>query len=269
MGPLVHQAKAYTKGVLYRVSPQLCLALRAEKYRNDGTEEELELIPLLANRDEMAVDVGGNHGFYAFFMKRHCSRLVVVEPNPDLVVELRRGLGPKVSVLQCALSDTAGKVVMRLPLAEGLDLSGLATIEASNQLVAGTDARLIDVEAKTLDSLALQNVGFMKIDVEGHEFSALRGAKATLEASRPSLLIEAEDRHRPQAVRSIVEFLAPMGYQGFYFSQKRLHPIAGFNADQHQKLSCVGVSTGPDKYINNFVFVARPDKLEGLRSLMA
>lgn len=204
-----------------------------------------------------------------FFLRRECSKLMVIEPNPDLAVELRRGLGTRVTVLQCALSDTVGNVVMRLPLAEGQDLSGLATIEASNQLHAGTDARLIDVECRTLDSLALQNVGFMKIDIEGHELSALRGAKNTIEASRPSLLIEAEDRHRPEAVRSIIEFLAPMGYQGFYFSGKRLHSITGFNPELHQKLSCVGVSTGPTKYINNFVFVARPDKLEGLQSLMA
>lgn len=262
-------AAGYAKRLLNRIAPEALLTLRAKKYRKDLHEEELELVPLLAHRDEMAIDVGGNQGFYASFMRHHCSDLIVFEPNPDSAGCLRRGLGPRVSVLQCALSDTGGSVILRLPLANGQDLSGLATIEASNQVKAGTDTRLIEVEAKLLDSLALKNVGFIKIDVEGHELAALRGAKDTLAACKPSLLIEAEDRHRPGAVQSVVDFLAPFGYRGFYFTAQRLHAIESFDPGEHQAASRMGISSGPNKYINNFVFVARPGKMEILKRFLA
>ncbi|MGQ0501132.1 MAG: FkbM family methyltransferase [Panacagrimonas sp.] len=266
---IISRAKCIGKSILYTFAPQLCLRLRATKYRRDGFEEELSLVPLLANTDEMAIDVGGNHGFYASFMRRYCSELIVIEPNPALAVELRRGLGREVRVMECALSDTTGCAVMRLPLAEGQDLSGLATIETSNPLLADVDSQQLNVEAKTLDSLLLKGVGFIKIDVEGHELAALKGARTTLESFHPSLLIEAEDRHRPRAVRSVVDFLAPMGYKGFYFTGKRLHSIDSFDAKRHQKVANVGNPGGLNKYINNFIFVSRPDKFERLQQLMA
>ena len=48
---------------------------------------------------------------------------------------------------------------------------------------------------RRLDDLALGDVGFVKIDVEGHELAVLRGAAETLQRNRPPLLVEAEERH--------------------------------------------------------------------------
>lgn len=46
------------------------------------------------------------------------------------------------------------------------------------------------VQATTLDSLNLQRVDFIKLDIEGMELEALEGADATIRRDRPVLLVE-------------------------------------------------------------------------------
>ena len=102
----------------------------------------------------------------------------------------------------------------------------------------------------TIDSLKLANAGFIKIDVEGHELAALRGATATIEGSRPNFLIEAEERHRKDAVTSVFTFLSNYDYSGFFRMKGRLHPIEEFETLTHQNSA-----RGSAFYINNFIFI--------------
>jgi hypothetical protein len=96
---------------------------------------------------------------------------------------------------------------------------GYSTIEPSNRLDDKVDmSRGIDsvsVETRRLDAMDIGPVGFIKIDVEGHEQEVLEGASATLERDQPSLLIEVEERHRAGAVAGVVGLLTSLGYQAF------------------------------------------------------
>jgi hypothetical protein len=90
----------------------------------------------------------------------------------------------------------------------------------------------------------------MKIDVEGHELAALRGASGTIENSLPNLLIEAEERHRKDAVISVLVFLSKYGYTGLFHVNGKLRPIEEFDASAHQDASTAG-----KPYVNNFIFI--------------
>jgi len=48
----------------------------------------------------------------------------------------------------------------------------------------------IDVQVSPLDAFNLYNVGFIKLDVEGYEYFALKGAEKTIKKWRPVVLIE-------------------------------------------------------------------------------
>lgn len=80
-----------------------------------------------------------------------------------------------------------------------------------------------------------------------------------LEIHKPTLLIEAENRHRESAVETMFEFLTSKGYIGFMLDNGRLVSASLFNAEVHQSLANqssanlnVGIKT--QTYINNFVF---------------
>nr|WP_245933001.1 FkbM family methyltransferase [Caballeronia novacaledonica] len=64
----------------------------------------------------------------------------------------------------------------------------------------------------SIDSLALERVDFIKIDVEGMEMDVLKGAAETLKRCAPVLLVETL-KSDANAIRT---FLAGVGYADFY-----------------------------------------------------
>ena len=98
------------------------------------------------------------------------------------------------------------------------------------------------------------------MDVEGHELAALRGAEQLIREQAPRILVEAEERHRPNAIGSIRDFLEPLGYEGFMLCEGLLTSIRAFSPQTHQSLAGVSLEqlnhgTAPKGYVNNFVFV--------------
>jgi hypothetical protein len=99
-------------------------------------------------------------------------------------------------------------------------------------------------------------VGFIKIDVEGHEEGVLNGARKTLERERPALLIEIEDRHNPGGLGRICALLT--GYEGYFFAQGRRRPLSDFDPEIHQRpedLDSAYEARRQSPYVNNFLFL--------------
>jgi hypothetical protein len=132
-------------------------------------------------------------------------------------------------------------------------------VSASNQ--AGVS---ISVPTARLDAIVRQDVAFVKIDVEGHELHVLNGAIELLEHSQPVFLVEAEDRHREEATRSLFEFFEGRGYRGFFIADNHPRPIAEFRAAALQDTSALLPDGGRKEgrsYVNNFFFF--PPHLDG------
>lgn len=227
--------------------PSLRVAFRALRSWRDG-EPELHLLPQLCSRQLWSIDIGANNGVYSWHMARWSAGVIAFEPQPVHAGFLTRAFGRRVRVEPVALSDTAGEAQLRVPFARHQD--GRATIEPQNPL-SRDEVREYTVPRRRLDDYDLPGVGLIKIDVEGHELAVLKGARGILERDRPHLIIEAEERHRPDALRSICDFLAPYGYEHFAFQGGRLCSLAGGTGSADHRL------TAPDAF--NFVFLPRQD----------
>ena len=85
---------------------------------------------------------------------------------------------PILKVRQFALSDTQGELIFSVPI----DNSGRTHHELGSvaQTFSG-QVHKYPVECITIDSEGLNDVGFIKIDVEQHEREVLRGALNTIE----------------------------------------------------------------------------------------
>lgn len=179
----------------------------------DG-EPELKCLHEFVPADRLAVDIGAAEGIWSWFLARRARAVVAFEANPESVERIRRRL-PRVQVYAVALSNCGGEADLRIPIVRGQEFTGWATIEPANGHTALTveGTRTVRVPTRPLDAYKLENVGFIKIDVEGHELAVLEGAVNTIRRNQPVILVEAEDRHRPRAIESVNAMLVGLGYQ--------------------------------------------------------
>jgi FkbM family methyltransferase len=220
----------------------------------------LRLLRPLCDPRRASVDVGAHAGLYTWFLRRHSAHCIAFEPNPHMAAILRRRFPSGVDIRNQALSDKPGKAVLRIPTRSAKPDPGRATIEAGNVL-SGSSAihDQIEVETVTLDQAIHEAVGFIKVDVEGHELNVLRGAEHILQEDRPNLILELEDRHHPGIVAAAFAWLGERGYRGWFLEGARVLPIDAFSPDHHQNDKL------PQAWVNNFVFSVDPATGDRLR----
>lgn len=215
-------------------------------------EPELDILKALVSKNDLAIDVGGNRGIYAYKLWRLGVKVEVFEPNSDCACVLEAWADGKqgVNVHSVALSSQSGASLLHIPIDEsGVEHSASASIEHTDF----KNVRDQEVVLKTLDSFGFENVSLIKIDVEGHELGVIEGAKQTIASSKPALLVEIEQRHSSGPIEDTFEKITSFGYEGFFGEKDGLKPLKNFDVDQHQPRQAF--ETGKGVYINNFLFL--------------
>jgi FkbM family methyltransferase len=211
-------------------------------------EPELRLLPAMCRADALAVDIGANEGFFSQHLLDISQKVVAFEPLPQMLSRLRARYANKMEIVGVVLSDRSGEGELRYP--QGGYMT--ATIAESNlsALESGGVVETVRVPMRTLDSYRLRNVGFIKIDVEGHEEAVLHGGLETLRREMPNLMIEIEERHAPGSLARVSNYLMGLGYAGFYLSGQALSPVEQFDPSRDQVIN----KSKTGSYINNFLF---------------
>lgn len=220
---------------------------------------DLQLAVSMCDPDRVSVDIGADVGQFTIAMLAASRSVIAFEPRPAQARELASmfgAVGAAVRIEPVALSDKPGVTAMRVVESE----PGRSTIDNDNALsdVSGGEVQSIDVPVKRLDDLGLDDIGLIKIDVEGHELAVLRGAADTIVRNRPAILVEAEERHHPNAVGEVTALLTELGYSGYFDLDDDRRPIAEFDPTLHQDPANAGrpeddwVASGV--YVNNFAF---------------
>jgi FkbM family methyltransferase len=136
---------------------------------------------------DLVFDVGANIGNRAkIFLYLGC-QVVCVEPQPRCVQVLRSTFGGRISLEPCALSDRAGKEVMRVSRASTISSMSddwIDRISRSGRFAAEMWSQRIEVRTKTLDQLigVYGRPRFIKIDVEGYEPVVVKGLSRCIDA---------------------------------------------------------------------------------------
>lgn len=140
---------------------------------------DLDIIP--NSNNEVFVDVGGYVGdstldFINVYGENY-KRIYCYEITEDILPVLKNNLGkyPKIEIKNLAIKDRQGKVYLN----EQGDVS-------SNQT---SQEGLKQIVCTTLDKDIKEKVDFIKMDIEGDELSALKGARNHIIYDSPKLLI--------------------------------------------------------------------------------
>jgi FkbM family methyltransferase len=165
----------------------------------------INFLRTLAGRGRTFVDVGSHIGFYTMGLAPGFDRVVAFEPSRFQYGWLtrNRALNDYGHVLceHVALGETCGEATLNVLSYEGGLNSLSPEVAAAHTII---DRYTVPVEV--LDDRRMTDVDLLKIDVEGFEIPVLRGARKTIDASRPVILIEVwTDVERRQNVRRVMD----------------------------------------------------------------
>lgn len=142
-----------------------------------------------------AIDVGCRDGEYSRFLQQHFAHVFAFDPRKRALFPFNVDL-QKVTHFACALGDRR----------EAIEMFG-GTHDPSR-------SKQHSVECYRLDDFEIEDVAYLKIDVEGFEKKVLMGAEKLIDRDRPLIVIEQNDvtlaDERPFAAR---EWLEEKGYK--------------------------------------------------------
>lgn len=196
------------------------------------SEKDFKALSLFPDVDDaLYLDVGANRGQSAdsILLKRKRVRIHLFEPNELLCGKLADLFGGKTGMVinNFGLGDETAQATLVVPFYKKWMFDGLASFneqDARNWLKRRIffyrdhflTLRRISSHIKTLDELRLDPF-FIKLDIQGFEYRALKGAEQTIRKYKPVLLIESADDR-------VVDYLQSFGYRCYAFKQGRFIP---------------------------------------------
>ncbi|MFT3683448.1 MAG: FkbM family methyltransferase [Phycisphaerales bacterium] len=170
----------------------------------------------------VAMDIGANLGQWAVHMSNHVGKQGLIhafEPVPNFMTVFRKtmedlGAAHNIRFHQLALSDQQGEMSFVTHDKDGKYLAGEAHICKPGEKGDMT------VPVVTLDSLLptlerVNEIRFLKVDVEGAELMLFKGGQQFLRQLRPVIWSEVEDRHCAgfgHTRQDVIDFMASQGY---------------------------------------------------------
>jgi FkbM family methyltransferase len=165
--------------------------------RGGSCECELRYLDSYLAQGKVALDIGANEGLYAYRLSQLFLKVYAFEVNDTLTGDLAAYNPGNITIIHQGLSSRAGSATLYVPVVNGRALTGWASLAPGN--CPDTREHLEKpVTVCTLDSLDLKEVGFIKIDVEGHEAEVFKGAQQTLARNLPVVLAEIKEQNRAE-----------------------------------------------------------------------
>jgi FkbM family methyltransferase len=183
---------------------------------------ELDFIRRTVGPGAHVLDLGAHIGTYTVRLASlvgSTGSVIAIEPHRRHVESLGRALRAndfleRVRIVEAAAADTSGS---RDLIVSGPDLASCHAWLRPRGHLLGRDEIVESVETVALDDLLLRRpVSFIRIDVEGAEALALRGARRLLAADQPVVLVELHPHLLPLVSRvGPAECIAGMARLGY------------------------------------------------------
>jgi FkbM family methyltransferase len=238
--PMERWANAQVGGTLRADGARVArTALVAASQGRAGFEDRLQhLYMSLLREGDFCIDIGAHTGRHALPMS--CAvgsgSVAAFEPNPPIAQRLRARLAllamPNVTVHELALSNESGTAEFVVAV-DRPEESGL-----KERVYNGpTRQEKVAVRLAQLDSLALGDPRFIKLDTEGAEYKVLLGARNTVARSRPVIAFEfGEQSYSAYGVdpNDVFAYFGSLGYDVFSIHGERLEQAAFAKASHVQ-----------------------------------
>jgi FkbM family methyltransferase len=218
------------------------LCYRAFKAYTDRAERRL--LKTILSAGDIVVDAGANIGIYSQFLSGCVGPTGVVhsfEPSPENFKRLQSAMRKlaNVRVCQVAVGESSGRC--------NLYLSDKLNVDHRTYTSEGDSRRAVPIDVIALDDYFKpgQRVDLIKMDIQGYELHALRGANRVL-ADNPAakLLLELWPHGLKQAGTTWVDLIDALTRKNMTVSEVTRHGLV--------PLRSRSISENPDFYVNLF-----------------
>jgi FkbM family methyltransferase len=166
-------------------------------------------------KNDICIDAGANQGIYSIPFAKIVGtkgKVIAIEPMKYAQEILKSNSKinklKNIKIINGVISDENKKVILDLTNGVG---SASITRDFGKKKVLKVVSTTIDDLVK---SCGLKKINFIKMDIEGCEFSALKGAKKTLKKFKPIICLESDIR----SFKRINNLLKKFSYQAYLFN---------------------------------------------------
>ncbi len=206
--------------------------------KGSWSEPELDLVKLGLREGETALDIGANFGLYSNAMSRavgKTGKIYAFEPIPFtystlVLVAKLLGFSRNVELVNKGCSNENGKITFSLPTQEsGAASTGQAYIGVRNDDHAGKEqqvrwvgVREIEAEVVRLDDFLpeIEELSFIKADIEGAELFCFRGAEKLIRKHLPVVVCEINPWFLEGfgvTLKELTDFFFDLGYKMYFY----------------------------------------------------
>ncbi len=203
---------------------------RALDLYGEYSEGEVDLFQQIVREGDVVVELGANLGAHTvYFAKRVGPRGAVIAFEPQRLVF-------QTLCANMALNQITNTVCY---WAAASDSSGIITVPVVDPrrefnfggLSLGDHARGDHVPVMRADAIQLPRCRLIKVDVEGMELAAIRGASGIIERHHPILYVEND---RPQNSDALIRHIHSLGYK-LYWHRPFLYNPNNYFKNQHNE----------------------------------
>jgi FkbM family methyltransferase len=240
--PLASLLRGVGNKVYDRAFPIYRLCYRAFKAYADRAERHL--LKTILSAGDIVVDAGANIGIYSQFLARCIGPTGIVhsfEPSPENFKRLQSATRklPNMRLSQAAVGEHSGR--------SKLYVSDKLNVDHRTYPTEGDSRRSVPVDIVALDDYFKpgERVDLIKMDIQGYELHALRGANRVL-ADNPGakLLLEFWPYGLKQAGANWIDLITTLESKNMAVCQVTKHRLVPFRSES--------VRERPDSYVNLF-----------------
>lgn len=185
------------------------------------SEGEVEIFRRIVRPGDAVFDVGSNIGAHSVFLARAVGSQGAVfafEPQrlvyQTLCANAALNSLPNVWCLNCAAGESPGAI--RVPTLNPWVTNNFGGLGLEEQELGGEPVPVV-----RLDSVQVRSCRLIKIDVEGMELAALKGATGLIEKFAPFLYVENDRKDKSD---ELVRFIHSLGYELFWHHAPLYNP---------------------------------------------
>jgi FkbM family methyltransferase len=167
--------------------------------------KEIEIIKKLVTAKDIVLDIGANIGFMTIQLAQLAKHVYAFEPSPDNFKQLQENTKhlDNVTLENIALSDKEDiKTLYLCPYDNGMNRLYPSKWCEGGDIVKEIPTYSLDwyiIFWRLYDENLHNKISFIKLDVEGYEYYAIRGMEKLLQRDHPTILLEF---HPPSIIES-------------------------------------------------------------------